>query len=91
MSKKIIITLFAIGISIITHQHSFAGADKFGYIEGTVLSWDEQNVKLATENGKHVSVKRSAIPNYYPLSEGSKVVAYFSQKEFLAAASKKRR
>lgn len=89
MLKKMIFSILAVAAFFTIHQTSFAGTGTFGYIEGTIVSWDQQNVKLALENGKHVSVKRASIPKYYKLNEGSKVVAYFGQKEFLAAATKK--
>jgi hypothetical protein len=80
--------LISVGV---TSEGAVAAVEARGHVEGVVVSFNHQTVKLKLDNGRSVTVKRTSIPETTALNEGARVVAYPSREEFEALAPKKGR
>jgi hypothetical protein len=67
---------------------AWAGVEARGHVEGVIVSFNQQTVKLRLDNGRSVTVKRTSIPETTVLNEGARVVAYPRRDDFEAFAPK---
>lgn len=79
--------LFVLALALPTLAQ--AGTGPYSELVGKVSNFDERQVTLVTRYHGTVKVARAAIPKYYVVRPGAKVVAYIQTDGLLGHADRK--
>lgn len=83
--KNIFLTVISM---FVISNLAVAGSEKVFSVEGEITKFTQDKVTLRV-NGKSVDVPRGAIPTYYSVKTGYKVIAYLPSETVLAGKKKK--